>query len=154
MIGLSSTYPEGTPADEKMFLSDIERDSGVVIERVPPIAPGLVRNAEEQVWYSEGLFVSGLGSVSEALMRRARRHGARVALTGVWGDQMLFEQAYLMDLLGRGAFGKICQHLNEYGKWFIDVKPSTFRRFFLRNLRASLIPDSLMPWFRRLKLAA
>lgn len=151
VIGFSSTYPKVTPADETFFLSDIEKNSGLEIERIPPVVAGLARDAEEQVWYSEGPFLSGLWSVGDALMRRVQQSGARILLSGTWGDQMLVEQAYLLDLLRRGSFIQIWKHLHEYPRWFTDVEPSYFRRNFLHGILRSLVPDSFVPWLRRFR---
>jgi len=63
-----------------------------------------------------------------------------VLLSGSWGDQVLFHQAYLIDLFRRLAWRKIGVHLNEYSHWLDDVNPKIFRhRFFLELLKYHLL---------------
>lgn len=64
---------------------------------------------------------------------------------------MLFDQAYLIDLFRRLAWGKIWAHLKEFSRWNTDVNHGYFRRQFCRDLIKYHVPDALVPLLRRLR---
>ena len=68
--------------------------------------------------------------LNDQLLASARDAGAGAILTGHWGDQMLFEQAYLIDLFHCGAWRTLAAHLREYPEWF----PGEDGRYFRRRL--------------------
>jgi asparagine synthase (glutamine-hydrolysing) len=151
LVGASYTYPEGSPADEAAYLDEIERAYGVGIERVPLTQPGMLQGCREAVWHVEVPMPDSQWNGATALHDVFRRRGARVLLTGLWGDQVLCDQAYLIDLLRRLAWGQVRAHLQEYPRWFLDAAPAAFRRSFWRNLVRHHVPDRLVPWLRRLR---
>ena len=149
--GLSYLSPEGSPSDEQEFLVAIERDYRIAIDRMPLDRPSLLGGAREEIWHSEAPFLDGQWSDSVRFFRTARRLGARTILTGHWADQVLFDQAYLLDLFRRPAWGDIYRHLNAYPFWMSDTDPGCFRNQFLRDLVKYLVPGRLHPLLRRLR---
>jgi hypothetical protein len=85
------------------------------------------------------------------LHKEVQQSGAKLLLTGDMGDQMLFSQAYLLDLFNHLAWDKVWAHLREFRKWNIDVDPKSFRRFFFRNLLKSYVPPKMLPFLRKIK---
>jgi asparagine synthase (glutamine-hydrolysing) len=70
--------------------------------------------------------------------------GAKTLLTGHSADQLLFDQAYLVDLLRAGHWGTIRTHLNEYLRWFPDARGNEFRTQFVSDVLEHALP----PWAR------
>ncbi|PYT92308.1 MAG: hypothetical protein DMG36_15615 [Acidobacteria bacterium] len=149
--GISYISADGSPSDEKAFLWEIERQYDTAIERIPMGAPGLMDGCREEIWHVEAPFLDSQWNVMDTFLSVAQQSKARVILTGHWGDQMLFDQAYLIDLFHRLAFWKVWAHLKAYGHWCTDVNPRYFRRQFLSDLLRQHVPDAMMPFVRKLK---
>ncbi len=147
LVGLSQTSQDGSPSDESAFLLEIEREYGVTIERVKG-HPGLLDGAREEVWHSEAPLLDGQWNTTDQFMQAARSRGARLLLTGHWGDQILFPAGYLIDLFYGLEWRKIRSHLREYRRWLADVDPRTIRRHFLVGLLKYHLPDTLVRWWR------
>jgi asparagine synthase (glutamine-hydrolysing) len=79
-----------------------------------------------------------------SLVQAAKNAGARSMVTGHWGDQILFQHSYLVDLFRRLRWKQVNQHLSEFGKW-IGGDPSWFRSIFFRELIKGHIPKTLRP---------
>ena len=119
VLGISYTGAMGTDADEREYQQMIEREYGIALDRFP-IEPytGLVDGVDDQVRIVEAPFIDYLWGVTRELQRRARAGGARVLLSGHWGDQVLFSAAYLVDLFDRLAWGRLRRHAREYARYF------------------------------------
>lgn len=151
VVGFSYTPPAGSPADETRFLQEIECQYGLAIERVPVEPMGLLNGCHEAVWHVEAPFVDEQWNTQVSLLEAVRRRGCRVLLTGHWGDQMLFDQAYLVDFVRRLAWRQAGAHLGEYGRWLTDADPQWFRRRFLLDLLKYSVPAQLLAVLRRLR---
>ena len=55
------------------------------------------------------------------MVAHAQARDARVLLTGLWSDQLLFELGYLTDLFLRLAWRTVARHLDEYPRWFVGA---------------------------------
>ena len=151
VVGVAYTPPPGSPADERAFLAEIERQEGPVIERLPVVAMGLLNGCRDAVWHVEAPFVDEQWNTTVALFEAVQRRGCRVLLTGHWGDQMLFDQAYLVDLVRGLAWRQAMAHLGEYRRWFTDADPRWFTRRFALDLVKYSLPARLLPVLRRLR---
>lgn len=151
IYGLSDLSPAGSPSDEGEFLLAIEREYGVAVHRLPLDRPSLLRSAWEEVWRTEAPFVDGQWSDSSRFFETVRHLGARTVLTGHWGDQVLFDQAYLVDLFRALAWRDIVRHLKAYAFWMSDTDPRCFRDQFLRDLVRTFVPARLHPLIRRFR---
>jgi asparagine synthase (glutamine-hydrolysing) len=134
--GISITFPAGTAADERHFLDDIERRWPLPIERVPMSDHGYLQPSRE---IAQRLDAPGsLGREQAALFETARRTGCRVLLSGFFGDQMLAETAYFVDLARRFRWLKLRHDLRAFGDWMTEIDPddilSDFRRHVVRAL--------------------
>jgi asparagine synthase (glutamine-hydrolysing) len=153
VAGISYIGTEGTDADERQYLLDIEREYGVTIERYP-IEPlvGLIEGVDDQIRTIEAPFLDYMWGVTRELHRRAAAAGARVLLSGHWGDQVFFSPAYLVDLFGRFAWGEIRRHTREYERWFSAGEAQVLVRRFPLDVARHHVPVSLVPplkWIRR-----
>lgn len=151
VLGASYLSPEGSPSDEQAFLIEIEREYGVAIQRVPVSPMGPMNGSREAVWHIETPFLDEQWETTHALLRTVRDRGARVLLTGHWADQVLFDQAYLVDLFRRLAWREVWSHLKEFGRWLTDTDPTYFRQRFSLDLVKYHLPQALLPWVRRLR---
>ena len=152
LMGVSCQGPEGTPADERKYLSAIERMYRVSIEQIlmDPLL-GVAEGADQQLWHVEAPVLDSLWGVNRAVHRSVHARGARVLLTGHWGDQLLFSSGYLVDLARRFALRDIRRHLAEYHRWGAG-EAREFRRRFVRDLVREHVPELLVPllkWIRR-----
>lgn len=153
IVGISYVGPEGSGSDEARFLSDIEMASSISIDRFP-IAPllGVTRGVEEQVRAIEAPFMDYMWGVTRQVYARARQAGARVLLSGQWGDQVLFSSAYLADLFRALKFGEIRRHYRTYLRFFGADEVRALRRGLVLDLARHYVPRPLAPalkWLRR-----
>jgi asparagine synthase (glutamine-hydrolysing) len=151
LLGISYTSADGTPSDEKAFLLDIEREYDTAIERLPMDSPGFMDGARDAVWHSETPDLDEQWNALHKFLSTARERGARVLLTGHWGDQILFSRAYLIDLFHRLAWLTLRAHLKEFGRWMTDADPRSIRQRFLLDLLRYHLPDTLRPFLRTLR---
>lgn len=148
--GLSYLSPAGSPSDEREFLVQIERQYGLAIERIP-VRVGLMDDCHEAMWHIEAPFLDNQWDTTRTFYRRARALGARTVLTGHWADQVLFPQAYLVDLFRQLRWRDLAVHLRQYSRWMTDVPPSVFRKRFLLDLVRYHVPEFSVPFLRRLR---
>lgn len=140
----------GGAADERAFLDLVEQSTRTSIARVPLADHlGVVEGALAQVWHVEAPTVDGLWRARVAIAREMRRRGARVLLSGHWGDQMLFSTGYLVDLARRFNWRALRAHLREYRRWLDAGEADTYAQRVWPELARSLVPDPLRAPLRR-----
>jgi asparagine synthase (glutamine-hydrolysing) len=153
IAGISYVGADGTDADERRYLAEIEREHGVWIERFPIDSfIGLVDGVEEQVLAMEAPLFDYMWALTSELHRRAVARGARVLLSGVWGDQVLFSSAYLVDLFMRGAWRELRRHTRAYGRWLGRTEARVLTRRFATDLLRYQLPRPVLArlkWIRR-----
>ena len=151
LFGVSYLSPEDTPSDEQTYLTEIEKVYGSHILRIPPGPMNILEGSRQAAWYVEAPFLDEQWGNAERTLRTVQRRGARLMLTGHWGDQFLFSQEYLIDLVRRLKWMTVRTHLREFSRWLTNVDPKWFyRQFFVGLVRESL-PDTLVQLLRRLR---
>jgi asparagine synthase (glutamine-hydrolysing) len=153
VAGVSYTGAEGSDADEVAYLLAIEREYGVAIDRFP-IEPvnGLVQGTDDQIRAVEAPFLGYMWGVTRELHRRAQATGARVLMTGLWGDQVLFSTGYLADLICRCRWRAVARHTREYRKYFGAAAVRAIRRRALLDAGRRRVPRRLrkpLKWILR-----
>lgn len=143
VFGVSFVGPPGSAADEEEYLKAIETKYGVQIARVPVSSQGFFKSCKTQVWHTEVPLPDVEWNSWLNLLAAARNQEARVLLLGFYGDQILFEQAYLLDLAKRGHWREVFRHLKEIPLWYTDAAPVYFRQRFMADLLKSILPESL-----------
>ncbi|MFQ5656812.1 MAG: asparagine synthase-related protein [Candidatus Methylomirabilales bacterium] len=152
IVGVSYTSPAGSPSDEAAFLTEIERQYRLTISRVPIVRRGPLKDSRQAVRHVEAPLLDEMWPTMQAFHTTVHREGARVLLTGHWADQLLFDQAYLVDRFYDLAWGEIIAHLREFGRWFTDSDARYFRhRFFIDLIKYSL-PGPLVSLIRSLRI--
>jgi asparagine synthase (glutamine-hydrolysing) len=149
--GMSYLTPAGSPSDERKFLLDLERMHALSIDRMPLASIGLMDGCRDAVRHVEAPFLDHQWNITRAFYDRARTQGVRTMLTGHWADQVLFPQAYLVDLFRQFRWGEIRRHVRAYRHWMPDVSPALFRKRFWLDLVRHHIPSALIPPLRQLR---
>ncbi len=150
--GFSYTSREGSPSDERGFLVEVEKKYQTTIQRVPVGPMEMLDGSEEAVCYLEVPMLDEHWSNTRTFLRTIKELGTRVVLTGHWADQVLFPQAYLVDLFRSLAWNEVKAHLNEFGLWQTDADPRYFRRRFVLDLFKYHLPRPFFPLIRRLRV--
>ncbi len=150
--GVSYTSKERSPSDERAFLIEIEKKYGSSIYQIPLASTGSMEGSEQVVSHVETPMLIEQWSDLHTFLRTIQRRGARVVLTGHWGDQVIFPQQYLVDLFRRLAWREVRTHLHEYSRWLTDLDPRYFRRRFLMDLIKQHVPRRFHPFLRWLRV--
>lgn len=152
--GFSYVGAEGSTADERGYLEEIERAYGLPIARIPA-APltGIVAGAELQALHVEAPLLDSLWQITHALQSAAAGAGARRFVTGHWGDQMLHGTAYFVDLFRRFGLGTARRHLAALDEWFQPDEAKTLRKQVVFELVRHHLPPALLPLAKRLRRA-
>jgi asparagine synthase (glutamine-hydrolysing) len=152
--GISYISSDGGPADERNFLADIEQRYGIDIQKIPMAALGFVEGSKASMWFAEDLLLDRQATFNQMFLGRARGDGARVLLTGHWGDQVLAGTSYLVDLAHTFAWRKVYAHLKEIPRWMTDVDSEySHVRGFLRHLALIHAPEASVPLLRMIRSA-
>ncbi|HUK33451.1 MAG TPA: asparagine synthase-related protein, partial [Vicinamibacterales bacterium] len=145
--GISITFPAGTAADEQSFLSDLERRWQLPIARVPVLQYEYLQPSRVVV---ERLDTPGsLEREEAALFESARHHGCGVVLNGFFGDQMLAETAYFLDLARRWRWIKLRHDVRMFCAWMTEIEPSVIRDDLRRRIVRALPPRWLFRLVKR-----
>ncbi len=157
--GITQTFPADVTADESEFLGHVERASGVPIVKIPVSAYRFLEDAEATTRQLEcpGLVLHADLEMFEI----AQRSGVRTMLSGVFGDQMLADRGYLVDLVKAGRWRKVRQDVRQFAAWMSDEEPELFVRDLWSRLVRELPPRwmfrlakaSLGPWRERTRYA-
>ena len=150
LVGLTYTPRDGSASDESAFVTDVERSCGRQIRRVDTPEEGLLFQSAAIVGVAESPMLNGQWFRGHRLLNAATAAGARTLLTGHWGDQLLFDQAYLVDLLRAGAWRTLSAHLREYPRWFPDASD----REFVIQFGSDVLEYALPSWVRSAVRAA
>ena len=151
IFGVAYDSPPGTSSDESAYLTEIEQEYGVSINRVPVSQHRTRLDFRKMVWHVESPFLDGMYETTQAFFERVRQLEARVVLTGHWADQILFDQAYLVDRFRRLAWGEVRRHLKEFGRWFADIDVTDYRRRFFIDLVKYSLPSPVVALIRSLR---
>lgn len=143
LVGLTYTTHDGGASDESRYVAEVERACGRAIRRVDTPAEGLLFQSAEMVHAVEAPMLNGQWFRGDRLNKAVTAAGARTLLTGHWGDQILFDQAYLVDLLRGGRLLAVNAHLNEYRRWYPGA-----RHEFLTQFGSDVLEHALPHWAR------
>jgi len=108
VLGFNYSGTSG-PSDEREYVDAIERSCRTPIERIPQRA-GFMECVGDEVWHTESPLAEGLARQRQAMFAAVRTSGADRLLTGHWGDQMLSDSDYLIDLCRSRQWGLLRRH--------------------------------------------
>jgi asparagine synthase (glutamine-hydrolysing) len=146
--GMALTFPGDRAADEIAHLDQVEQALHLPIERRPVTSLRLLTEATDRaIWHME---IPGLVWDADAALAEAARHsGCAVLLDGFFGDQILADQAYLVDLACRGHWLTLRRHLRQGAAWMTDVEPGLLGRDLRHGLVRALPPRWLFRIVKR-----
>jgi asparagine synthase (glutamine-hydrolysing) len=142
VLGFNYAGRPGTPSDENAFVQAIETACGTSIQRIPQ-RPGFVGAARRSVAETESPMVDRLACQADVSMRLMRDAGAGRLLTGHWGDQLLSDSDYLLDLLKTRRWKLLQQHLRGW-----DMSGLVLARRAVRTFAARYLPPAVKLGFR------
>jgi len=145
LVGFNYSGAPGTASDEETFVRALEQACRIPIERIPQ-RPGFMQFAADEVRQSESPLGEALACQRQAMFRRVRAAGAGRLLTGHWGDQMLFDTDYLVDLYRSRQWTLLERHANAWG---IDRSRVALR--VARDLMARHLPAAFLRTARRIR---
>jgi len=145
-MAISMTFPQGTDADEKQYLNDIEACYKISIRKLAFSRLRFV-DGEKSIWNSE-LPQLEWDARSE-LLRTADQIGCRVVLDGYYGDQMLANGGYLVDLARNFRWLQLRRDFAEWGRWMAEVDPTIMKQELRLILSRGLVPYKLVRTVRR-----
>jgi asparagine synthase (glutamine-hydrolysing) len=149
VVGITYTTRDGSPSDESTFVGEVERACGRSIQYIDPSFEGALFKSSDVIASAEMPLLDPQSFRSDRLLAAASMSGARTLITGDWGDQVLFDQAYLVDLIHAGSWRTVGAHLDEYRRWFPDASDE-----FRHRLIADLFDYDVPHWIRRAIRAA
>jgi asparagine synthase (glutamine-hydrolysing) len=142
ILGVSYGGPPGTPSDESQYVDTIERQYRARIARLGE-EPGFVQEAAEEVWSGESPQVDRLARQGTQVRRAMRDAGARRVLTGHWGDQLLCDSSYLLDLLQPSQWSLLRRHARQWRLGPRELAGGLFRAAIFSRL-----PSRMQSWAR------
>ncbi len=98
---------DGLPCDEAPWIAAVARRSPFRHREVRPLERDALDGLEEDLWRLDSPYADLQRAQFESISDRAEAIGARTALTGLGGDELLQETFYLRDLARRGRFGRL-----------------------------------------------
>ena len=145
--GIAQIFPGDAAADEQAFLNHMEGACRPLITKLSISEIRFLSNAEKVTWHMEmpGL----LWDAHSALLAHARQLGCASILDGYFGDQVLFERGYLVDLVRRGQWLKVRRDLREFAAWTTDAEAGCFWRHLGSALVRALPPRWLFQTVKR-----
>jgi len=136
--GLSMVFPFDSPAHERPFLDEVERAFGVSVTKLPVGRMRILPHAERLIRAGE---MPALEWDARAqLVAAARARGCGVLLDGYFGDHLLFDRSYLIDLVRSGRWPTVRAHIRQFPQWMTEVDAPLFRRQFLSSAIRGLPP--------------
>jgi asparagine synthase (glutamine-hydrolysing) len=145
-VGFSMTFPQGTDADEQQFLNDIEAAHKISVRKLACTELRFVDD-KTALWNSE-LPQLAWDARSEVL-HVASQTGCRIVLDGYYGDQMLANAGYMVDLARSFSWRRLQREFAEWGRWMTEVHPRVLRQELRWILSRGLVPYRLVRVVRR-----
>jgi asparagine synthase (glutamine-hydrolysing) len=136
--GISMTFPAGSAADEQHLLNELEQTCETRIARLAVSRYSYVDRVGDAVSW-----LDTPGAIEDAqvqVLEHARRARCTVLLSGFFGDQMLSDRGYLVDLVRRGRWMKARHDVREVCRWATDVDPQVIVQEFWRRMVRGLPP--------------
>ncbi len=100
-------------------------------------------------WSSEGPYLKW--EIWRSYYREATRQGCRNALSGEFGDQLLINPQYLLDLVQQGRLTAAYRHLRRFYGWWDDRTAWDQTLDLYAGLKGYLIPERLRPLYHRVR---
>jgi asparagine synthase (glutamine-hydrolysing) len=145
--GVSLIFPPDSAAAEAEFVDSVERACRLPLLRIPVSGYRFLDHADQLVRQLESPAI--VADTQHALFETTRDAGCQALLSGFFGDQMLTDRGYLVDLARRGRWLKIRHDVREFQAWDPDAGAGFFGRDLRSRLMRGLPPRWLYQFGRR-----
>jgi len=145
---ISLVFPDGTPADEKNYLEDIEDHYDIQIHR---LHFDHFQYADEEKWLKNIEYPRLFWNTEFEVYRCMRETGCTTLLDGYFGDQMMASLANLFELVRSFRWRKAHREFDVLSQFLADTPRCTLRRETLNLFLRDLAPDWLMRPYRSLR---
>jgi asparagine synthase (glutamine-hydrolysing) len=133
--------------NELSYQQAIEDKYGITLDKVYFSTTEAMGCPGKDVWHCEGPFLKW--DIWRDLFRQSRQRGARVLLSGFFGDQLLQNPQYILDLAGRMRWLTAYRHIRQYFHWWEGETTRDLAHDLFKGLKGYLVPESLRPLYHR-----
>jgi asparagine synthase (glutamine-hydrolysing) len=151
VYGISRLFPEGSAADERRFLQDIEAHCAATIRTLGP-AP--IQAVDDPEWLRRLEYPSLPGTPDLECADAASKLSCSVLLDGYYGDQLLWSWSHLFDPLSEHRFFDAVREMRGLARTQQYRSAWQLAPEVLRAFARELIPDGLMQPIRRIRRMA
>jgi asparagine synthase (glutamine-hydrolysing) len=151
MFAVSYSADDGGQADERPYIEAVRQQAGLDVAWVDIGRDNALEAMPASAWAGEAPIGTSMNQVLRDSASTVKDRGARVLLTGHWGDDFLGDESYLVDLVRRGKWLQVRRHLRELPSWTRDSYPDTHLRAFKLDLMHAFLPDALKPAARKVR---
>jgi hypothetical protein len=95
-----------------------------------------------------------MADCQKELCSRIAANGSRSFMTGLFGDQVLFDYTYLVSLVLSGRWSLVASHLRGFAEWYPDVGYEYYKRQLVRATLRSMMPNVFLNVLRRYRSRA
>ncbi len=134
---------DGSMADEREYLRAIEEQYGVkAIWEDLDFGHFMPHCAEANLRCEYPALVLSW-ELLERVFQAAHARGVRVLLTGEWGDDLLCDRTYFVEMFKRLAWRGLRRHIRGAQNWNAEANPQAFIHLFINDLKAAFLPASV-----------
>jgi asparagine synthase (glutamine-hydrolysing) len=141
VTGVSNTFPDGSPADEKQYLADLEQSCGAQIQRLPF---DRFHYVDDEQWLRNVEVPQLFWDAEVARIAAARQLGCASVLDGFCGDQVLSSDAHLYDLIRGFHWLAARRSYLSLSESIAETPRAVLRNALLRRFLREATPDLMM----------
>ncbi len=141
--------------NELEFQQAVEAKCGVPIIKHPVSGLTSLRDYRDKIWHSEGLLI--IPDAWQDIYQESSRLGARVLLSGFYGDNLLLNPQFIIDLVRQGKWLTAYRCYQGYvgNNWFptqeFQLTKAELRKDLFANLKGFLVPEVVRPTYHRIR---
>lgn len=146
-IGL---VPEHESANELKYQMEVETHCGVELTKIPLQTTASLGDFQTEAYHTEAPFLQW--EDWRQLCNETQRTGARVLVSGFFGDQLLQSPQYLVDLVLGLRWREAMFHYREYFKWWGEgYSREECKRDLFRATKGYFIPEFVRPFYHKIR---
>lgn len=145
-----AAVPESPEVNEISYQRTIEDMYGVELLKIPLQDIRTMADSKNDLYYREAPFMHWRDWTQ--IWRQSRDRGARVLISGFFGDQILLSAQYYLDLVRSFRWGTTKRHFDVYSNFYHWASRAEHRRNLWGIAKGYAIPPVLRPsyhWFKR-----